>query len=57
MSKQHPECPLANHINCRDLYNPSLCALARKDNQCTKKNPKPRMKKKKIEGTSPEKNK
>jgi len=54
MSKLFPECPLANHANCRDLYNPNLCALARKDNKCTKKNPKSRMKKKKIEGTSPE---
>jgi len=57
MSKQYPECPLANHINCRELDNPKLCAIVRKDKKCLKKNPKSRMKKKKMEGTSPEENK
>lgn len=51
MSKQHPECPLANHANCRELYSPALCALARKDKKCLKKNTRSRMKKKKTEGT------
>jgi hypothetical protein len=51
MSKQYPECPLANHANCKDLYNPKLCAMARKDKKCTKKNPEPGMKKKRMEGT------
>lgn len=46
MSKKHPECPLYNHDTCRDLHNPKLCAMVRKDKKCTKKNPKPRMKKK-----------
>jgi len=50
MSKQYPECPLANHANCKDLYNPKLCAMARKDKKCLKKNSKPR-KKKQIEAT------
>jgi len=57
MSKQYPECPLANHANCRDLYSPALCALVRKDKKCLKKNPRSRMKIKKTEGTSPEENK
>jgi hypothetical protein len=51
MSKQYPECPLANHANCRDLYSPTLCALVRKDKKCLKKNPKSRMKKKQIKET------
>jgi hypothetical protein len=36
MSKQYPECPLYNHNNCKDLYNPKLCALALKDKECLK---------------------
>jgi hypothetical protein len=51
MSKQHPECPLANHINCKELHSPKFCAMARKDKKCLKKNSKPRMKKKQIEAT------
>ena len=50
MSKQFPEGPLANHANCKDLYNSKLCAMARKDKKCLKKNSKPR-KKKQIEAT------
>ena len=57
MSKQYPECPLANHSNCRDLYSPTLCALVRKDKKCLKKNPKPRKKKKKTEDAHSEENK
>ncbi|MBW1693025.1 MAG: hypothetical protein JRJ41_02475 [Deltaproteobacteria bacterium] len=57
MSKQYPECPLANHANCKDLYTPKLCAMARKDKKCLKKNPEPSMKKKKMEGAHSEKNK
>jgi hypothetical protein len=37
MSKQYPECPLSNHVNCKDLYSPKLCALARKDKKCLRK--------------------
>jgi len=41
MSKKYPECPLYNHDNCRDLHNPKLCAIVRKDKKCLKKNPIP----------------
>ena len=37
MSKQYPECPLYNHANCRELHNPKLCALVRKDKKCLRK--------------------
>jgi hypothetical protein len=37
MSKQYPECPLYNHNNCKELHNPKLCALVRKDKKCLKK--------------------
>jgi len=37
MSKKHPECPLYNHANCRDYYNPKLCAIIREDKICIKK--------------------
>jgi hypothetical protein len=37
MSKKYPECPLYNHDNCRDYYNPKLCAVVRDDNICIKK--------------------
>ena len=37
MSKRYPECPLANHINCRELHNPKLCAIVHKDKKCLKK--------------------
>jgi hypothetical protein len=36
MSKMYPECPLTNHNNCRDIDNPKLCALVRKDKKCLK---------------------
>jgi hypothetical protein len=37
MSKHHPECPLYNHNNCRELDNPKLCAIVRKDKVCLRK--------------------
>jgi hypothetical protein len=37
MSKQHPECPLYNHNNCREFHNPKLCAVIREDKICIKK--------------------
>ena len=57
MSKQYPECPLANHTNCRELYSPALCAIVKKDKKCLKKNSKPRKKKKKTEDAHSEENK
>ena len=40
MSKKHPECPLYNHDNCKELDNPKLCAIARDDKECIKKKQK-----------------
>ncbi|MDZ7698399.1 MAG: hypothetical protein U5R49_16240 [Deltaproteobacteria bacterium] len=40
MSKKYPECPLQNHANCKDLYNPKVCALVRDDKVCTKRKPR-----------------
>ncbi|MBF0574136.1 MAG: hypothetical protein HQK69_10345 [Desulfamplus sp.] len=40
MSKQYPECPLYNHVTCRDLHNQKVCALIREDKQCFKKRQK-----------------
>jgi hypothetical protein len=37
MSKQYPECPLYNHINCRECYNPKICAIVNEDKECLKK--------------------
>jgi hypothetical protein len=37
MADKHPECPLYNPVNCREYYNPRLCAVVRKDKQCLKK--------------------
>ncbi len=37
MSKKHSECPLYNHDNCREFYNPKLCAVVREDKTCLKK--------------------
>ena len=28
MSEKHPECPLYNHANCREIHNPKLCAYS-----------------------------
>jgi len=40
MSKKYPECPLYNHSNCKDIDNPKVCAIVRKDKICLRKNPK-----------------
>ncbi|MGD9731108.1 MAG: hypothetical protein AB7U45_02925 [Desulfamplus sp.] len=40
MSKQYPECPLYNHVTCKDLHNPKVCALVREDKTCFKKRQK-----------------
>ncbi len=37
MSKKNPECPLYNPLNCKEYYNPKLCAFVRKDRSCLKK--------------------
>ena len=37
MSKHFPECPLYNHNNCRELQNPKICAVVRKDKVCLRK--------------------
>ena len=37
MSKQYPECPLYNPVNCRDIDNRKVCAIVRKDKKCLKK--------------------
>jgi hypothetical protein len=37
MSDKHPECPLYNPLNCKEYYNPKLCAFVRKDKICQKK--------------------
>ena len=43
MSKKNPECPLYNPLNCKEYYNPRLCAFVRKDKVCLKKKkPKPK---------------
>jgi hypothetical protein len=43
MSENKPECPLYNPLNCKEYYNPKLCAFVRDDKQCLKKK-KPRQK-------------
>ena len=43
MSEKNPECPLYNPLNCKEYYNPKLCAFVRKDKVCLKKKkPKPK---------------
>ncbi len=37
MSEKHPECPLYNPLNCKEYYNPKLCAFVRRDRLCKKK--------------------
>ena len=37
MSKNNPECPLYNPLNCKEYYHPKLCAFVRKDKECLKK--------------------
>ena len=48
MSEKHPECPLYNPLNCKEYYNPKLCAFVRKDKDCLKKK-KPKQKPRKNE--------
>lgn len=48
MSEKHPECPLYNPLNCKEYYNPKLCAFVRKDKACLKKK-KPKQKRKNSE--------
>jgi hypothetical protein len=48
MSEKNPECPLYNPLNCKEYYNPKLCAFVRKDKICLKKK-KPKQKQKKSE--------
>lgn len=37
MSKHFPECPLKIHNNCKDFYNPKVCAIVRKEKVCLRK--------------------
>ena len=51
MSEKHPECPLYNPLNCKEYYNPKLCAFVRKDKVCLKKRkPKTKAKAKAASG-------
>jgi hypothetical protein len=43
MSEKNPECPLYNPLNCKEYYNPKLCAFVRRDKACLKKK-KPKVK-------------
>ena len=43
MSENKPECPLYNPLNCKEYYNPKLCAFVRTDKECLKKK-KPKQK-------------
>ncbi len=45
MSKKYSECPLYNHNNGRELHNPKLCSIVRKDKTCLKKIAKHKSKK------------
>jgi hypothetical protein len=37
MADKHPECPLYNPMNCKEFFNPKVCAVARKDKVCMKR--------------------
>jgi hypothetical protein len=37
MSQKNPECPLYNPLNCKEYFNPKVCAFTRKDKSCLKK--------------------
>ena len=50
MSKKHPECPLYNHDNCKEIHNPKLCAIVREDKECLKKKGNAKGKSKKKDG-------
>jgi hypothetical protein len=43
MSENKPECPLYNPLNCKEYFNPKLCAFVREDKECLKKK-KPKQK-------------
>jgi hypothetical protein len=45
MSKKYPECPLYDHLNCKKIDKPDVCAIVRKDKQCLKKRKNPGSKK------------
>ena len=56
MSEKYPECPLYNPLNCKEYYNPKLCAFVRKDKTCLrKKKSKPKAKPKAEAETKAEK--
>jgi len=46
MKQQKTQCPLSNPLNCKEYYNPNLCAFVRKDGNCTKKKKVSRQKQK-----------
>lgn len=46
MSDKNPECPLYNPMNCKEYYNPKLCAFVRRDKSCLKKKPREKPKEK-----------
>jgi hypothetical protein len=54
MSEKNPECPLYNPMNCKEYYNPKLCAFSRSDKKCLKKR-KPRGKSKSAENSDSDK--
>jgi hypothetical protein len=54
MSEKNPECPLYNPMNCKEYYNPKLCAFSRSDKKCLKKR-KPRGKSKTVENSDSDK--
>lgn len=37
MPTKHSECPITNPQNCKEYYNPQICAFSRKDGTCLKK--------------------
>ena len=49
MSEKNPECPLYNPLNCKEYYNPKLCAFAREDKVCLKKIKQTQKQKKRID--------
>ncbi len=56
MSEKNPECPLYNPLNCKEYYNPKLCAFVRKDRVCLKKKkPKSKSKEDSVEEIPEEK--
>ncbi len=44
MKQKKTQCPLTNPLNCKEYYNPNLCAFVRKDGKCTKKKKNSRQK-------------